>query len=217
MKKILILVSTIILSLSSCISLSEGAFNVPFERYQPTDFRYITSVYGEATESYILGIGGDYKGLGLHGGALNELKKKYKLSTNQTLINVTYDEKVTWFIIPLWIERKVIVTADVIEFYSEIEGYSDVKENRIMDNSNSIVEELLIEEEISSPDELLIQPEEEIIEDKKAPGLYYQGSRCRIIKEISDTEVKIKYLNQSGRAYYKRTVLKTEIVEIKQD
>jgi len=46
-------------------------------------------------------------------------------------------------------------------------------------------------------------------------GLYYNGAFCRIIEEMPDGYVKIKYLNETGRAYDKKVVLRSELVEIK--
>ena len=43
-------------------------------------------------------------------------------------------------------------------------------------------------------------------------GLYYNGIECFIVKEVSETEVKIKYRNETGRAFDKLIVLKEEII-----
>ena len=59
----------------------------------------------------------------MYGKALVNLKSNHQLNRNQTLVNITYDEKISWFIIPIWVEKKVTVTADVIEFYSA--GFTD--------------------------------------------------------------------------------------------
>ena len=47
------------------------------------------------------------------------------------------------------------------------------------------------------------------------PGLYYNGVLCNIIDEISETEVKIKYNTETGRGYYKRIILKSELIKVK--
>ena len=46
-------------------------------------------------------------------------------------------------------------------------------------------------------------------------GLYYNGAFCKILEDMPDGYVKIKYLNETGRAYYKKVVLRSELVEIK--
>ena len=46
-------------------------------------------------------------------------------------------------------------------------------------------------------------------------GLYYNGTFCKILEDMPDGYVKIKYLNETGRAYYKKVVLRSELVEIK--
>ena len=45
----------------------------------------------------------------------------------------------------------------------------------------------------------------------KPPGIYYNEYNCVIDQEISVTEVKIKCLNETGRAYDKHTVKKSEL------
>jgi len=46
-------------------------------------------------------------------------------------------------------------------------------------------------------------------------GLYYNGAFCKILEEMPDGYVKIKYLNETGRAYYKKVVLRSELEEVK--
>ena len=50
---------------------------------------------------------------------------------------------------------------------------------------------------------------------KDPPGLYYNGTLCTIIKELADGKVKIKYPNETGRAYDKKVVLRSDLVEVK--
>ena len=47
------------------------------------------------------------------------------------------------------------------------------------------------------------------------PGLYYNGSKAKIIEVLTEEKVYIKYLNETGRAYDKKVVLKSELIEIK--
>jgi hypothetical protein len=48
-----------------------------------------------------------------------------------------------------------------------------------------------------------------------SPGLYFNGSPCKIIGEMPDGYVKIKYLTDTGRGYYRVIILRNDIVEIK--
>ena len=50
----------------------------------------------------------------------------------------------------------------------------------------------------------------------KIAGLYYNGKLCYVIDEISDTEVKIKYLTETGRGYHKKIVNIDKLEEIKE-
>ena len=57
--------------------------------------------------------------------------------------------------------------------------------------------------------------EETLNNPKAPPGLYYNGNLCTIIKELADGKVKIKYPNETGRAYDKKVVYRSDLVEIK--
>jgi hypothetical protein len=51
--------------------------------------------------------------------------------------------------------------------------------------------------------------------DDDSKGFYFNGAFCKILDEMPDGYVKIKYLNETGRAYYKKVVLRSELVEVK--
>lgn len=104
------------ITLSSC-SISTGGMKLPFN-YQPNNFNYIKLVGGQHTEAYFLGIGGDINGNGLFNTALTNLKLNADLKSNQSLINIAYDSKKTFIFFPIYWQNKIIITADVIEFYS---------------------------------------------------------------------------------------------------
>ena len=57
--------------------------------------------------------------------------------------------------------------------------------------------------------------EETLNNPKDPPGLYYNGILCTIIKDLADGKVKIKYPNETGRAYDKKVVLRSDLVEVK--
>ena len=63
------------------------------------------------------------------------------------------------------------------------------------------------EEVINTPAPIVVK------EIKLEPGLYYKGVKCKIIEKSAD-QVRIKYLNETGRAYYKKWVTKAELVEV---
>lgn len=48
-----------------------------------------------------------------------------------------------------------------------------------------------------------------------SPGVYYNGAFCKILEEMPNGFVRIKYLNETGRAYDKKVVLRSDLVEIK--
>ena len=65
----------------------------------------------------------------------------------------------------------------------------------------------VIEEVISAPEPIVVK------EIKLEPGLYYNGVKCKIIEKSTD-QVRIKYLNETGRAYDKKWVNKTELITV---
>ena len=116
MKKAFLLLVTS--TLTGCVSLMDGSFQSPSFATKD-DFRIVATIEGEAQATYILGIGGN-----LRDGLVNEAKRKmysgYSLRPNQNLTNITIDTKVTSFFIPIIYQNKrVIVSADVIEFYDD--------------------------------------------------------------------------------------------------
>ena len=58
-----------------------------------------------------------------------------------------------------------------------------------------------------------VEPTLIIEETPKAPGFYYKGIKCKIIGESTD-QIRIKYLNETGRAFDKKWINKTELVEV---
>lgn len=116
MKKSILYILVLLLSTQGCVSFHEGNFQTTSFTTKD-NFRIITTIQGDAQATYFLGIGG-----GVRDGLLNEAKRNmystYLLEANQNITNITTDVKVTGFILPaLYQSKKVIVTADIIEFY----------------------------------------------------------------------------------------------------
>ncbi|MBT3418257.1 MAG: hypothetical protein HN427_05735 [Flavobacteriales bacterium] len=88
---------------SSCVSISKGYVTPSFD-YQPDNFHYIKSVSGSHAESYFLGIGGDLHGMGLNNTALTNLKNNANLKSNQCLINVSYDNKSSFYFLGIMVK-----------------------------------------------------------------------------------------------------------------
>jgi hypothetical protein len=116
---------------SSCISTHTGSIQ-PSSFSTNNNFKIITTIEGKSQAVYILGIGGNYAD-----GLVNEAKKNmyinYTLKSNQNLTNITTDIKKTYFILPLlYMSQTVIVSADVIQFYSNNNNL--IEENKIVVN-----------------------------------------------------------------------------------
>jgi len=146
---------------SSCVSVSKG-YVTPGFMYQPNNFHYLKTVEGSHAESYFLGMGGDIKGIGLNNTALKELKINAKLKSNQTLINVAYDNKTSYFLGGIIISNKVFITADVIEFtekeLSEIESnYLESLNNQTYIDNNSLTNLILEGKDLKGSDNVYSQ------------------------------------------------------------
>lgn len=119
MKKIYFFLLTPCLFLTSCIALHDGILQ-PSVTLETNNFAYIKTVSGSATATYIFGIGGNRDGLVQS--SLNEFRSNLK--QNQALVNISVDERRTWFIIPLlYQQKKIFVSADIIEFTNQGEAY----------------------------------------------------------------------------------------------
>ena len=77
--------------------------------------------------------------------------------------------------------------------------------NQVSRNSETPSE--VTEEVINTPKPILLK------EIKLKPGLYYNGVKCKIIEKSKD-QVRIKYLNETGRAFDKKWVNKTELITV---
>jgi hypothetical protein len=77
--------------------------------------------------------------------------------------------------------------------------------NQVSRNSETPSE--VTEEVINTPEPILLK------EIKLKPGLYYNGVKCKIIEKSKD-QVRIKYLNETGRAFDKKWVNKTELITV---
>jgi len=82
---------------------------------QGDNFKRIGTIYGSATATYILGIGGNEK-LGLVNEAKNDLYTKHNLGANQTIANITYDISKTMVLGPLYYMQTCHISADIYEF-----------------------------------------------------------------------------------------------------
>lgn len=111
MKK-LIIISLIGLLFSSCAMHKGIVFSSA--QINAKGFKVIKIITGSAHATYVFGIGGHSKS-GLVNEAKQNIYDQIKLESNQILGNFTLDEKMT-FVFPIFMEKQVIITAEVIEF-----------------------------------------------------------------------------------------------------
>ena len=77
--------------------------------------------------------------------------------------------------------------------------------NQVSRNSETPSE--VTEEVINTPEPIVVK------EIKLKPGLYYNGVKCKIIEKSKD-QVRIKDLNETGRAFDKKWVNNTELMTV---
>ena len=78
------------------------------------NFKVVGQAYGEATATYICGIGGLSK-KALKNNAINEMSKNAKLTGAQSLVNITTNASIK-MITPLYMQVTYTATANIIEF-----------------------------------------------------------------------------------------------------
>ena len=77
-------------------------------------FKVVGQAYGEATATYICGIGGLSKNA-LKNNAINEMSKNAKLTGSQTLVNITTNASIK-MVTPLYVQITYTATANIVEF-----------------------------------------------------------------------------------------------------
>lgn len=119
MKKLLVLVLALgSLMLTGCaahlLSVSNNNLNQTEIVLTQKNFKVVGQVEGEATATYILGIGGLSK-KAIRANAIAKMYKAANLKGSQTIINTTVKQTVGG-LVPLWVEATYTATGTIIEF-----------------------------------------------------------------------------------------------------
>lgn len=121
MKKLFIICAFLAatLSFTSCAGLaSTSATNHNLTQTQvvlsDNNFKVIGQAYGEATATYICGVGGLSK-KALYDNAINEMAKNANLKGSQTLTNTTIHYSVK-MITPFYVKTTCSATSNIVEF-----------------------------------------------------------------------------------------------------
>lgn len=220
MKQTLTFISFLLLLIhSSCISIHKG--NIASNSFSIKDnFNIISTIEGNSSATYILGIGGN-----LREGLVNEAKKKmyqkYKLQPNQNLANITTDIKTTYFIFPLlYMRQKVILSADVIQFYDDNElsllndkntntasntdkiPSNEINTNNLGVRKTKFNEELKLDSVINTKNKILEKYKS--IDDVKIGDIvrfsgYNNEDIFGVVFEISNNKIKLKTYPSPGQ------------------
>lgn len=118
MKKLFLIcaVAFTVLCLGSCgvAATVSNNFTATKVMLSENNFKVVGQAYGEATATYILGIGGLSKKT-LKNNAINEMAKNANLTGAQTLTNITTHSSIK-MITPLYVVITYTATANIIEF-----------------------------------------------------------------------------------------------------
>ena len=121
-KKLLITFS-ILLLVNNCGFMPEGYLGHSTNTQvilSEANYKIINSVRGDATATFILGVGPSNDRL--YSRAKKDMLENANLAgggnKSRALINIATDEQIrfVWFYIPFWFSKTVYITADVIEF-----------------------------------------------------------------------------------------------------
>lgn len=118
MKKLFLIcaVTFAVLCLGSCGAATAISNNISTTKVtlSENNFKVVGQAYGEATATYICGIGGLSK-KALKNNAINEMSKNANLTGAQSLVNITTHASIK-MITPLYMQVTYTATANIIEF-----------------------------------------------------------------------------------------------------
>lgn len=117
----------------------------------------------------------------------------YIVGNFSSRFKIFFNEK-TMGLFLIWMDKTILLSRNIIGEIHSFLNFQDIQSKENMSSQNTV----------DSTEKI-----------NKKPGFYYNDVLCHIIEEISETEVKIKYLTETGRAYYKKIVNRSDIEEVK--
>lgn len=131
MKKTFLL-STLLITLNSCVNLYKGTINAELPNKK---FQYQRIAVESIERKFFLGIGRNKKMDALIFEAKRNLYTSYQLGIDEDFINFTIDSRIK--INPLFQSQKITITADVIKYVSDTvnEKYSQEYKNVVFNNN----------------------------------------------------------------------------------
>ncbi|HIZ85380.1 MAG TPA: hypothetical protein IAC04_02695 [Candidatus Coprenecus stercoravium] len=84
-------------------------------RLDSDNFKVVKQIKGEATATYVFGIGGLSK-KALTESAISDMMEKAELTGSQAIVNTTYYVKTINICLPIYFKRTAYATAYVVEF-----------------------------------------------------------------------------------------------------
>lgn len=101
----------------SCTSLQYGNYYPSVVTFDKANFEIVNTLKGTSKQSYLLfGLIGINGKDGMVADAKKNMTDSVKLGKNQTLANVTIDERIKFMAFGLISEKIIVMTADVVQF-----------------------------------------------------------------------------------------------------
>jgi len=200
MKNILIkfiAASLIFATFTGCIATHIGGMFGSAELGAPNFIYKKQNVFGVATATYILGIGGVARqSLVLE--AKRNMLKENQLLANQALANVSVSYKTTGFLIFVVTIVECVVSADIVEFSSVESGILNLQsQNLASELSNNLDKANLIKTENKAPEVDLSGPIK--VGDKVNIVNYFRAPVEGKVLEIQNSEYIIEYATSNNK------------------
>jgi len=196
-----------------CVSIHQGLIQPSQVLLHNSNFKTIKTITGEASATYVFGIGG-YNKEGLINEAKKDMYQKYQLSENQAIANITLDSKHTFIFYPLLYTKKIIISADVIQFGTDIkavneiinQNYNDIKKdlssnkggmNIIISEDEQTINKLSITKDLKESTYMNME-DVKVGDFVKFASIYHDIIYGKIIDKSSNRIVMIKHFPSPG-------------------
>lgn len=203
--------------MQGCVSSHSGIILPSQVQLNGPNFKMIKSIQGSAKAIYFLGIGGNKK-MGLVNEAKANMYQTHNFAKNQTITNITLDNKHSFFLYPILYMKTIIISADIIQFGEDLgnENSSTIKNQE--NNENKIVLNEKNTENVLSDDENAIKRLNEAKNLKeinyssisdvnigdfvKFTSIYNEIIYAKIVRKINNRRVKIQLFPSPGTIIY---------------
>lgn len=199
--------------MQGCVSSHTGKIYPSQVQLNQPNFKFVKSIQGVAQATYVLGIGGNMP-MGLINEAKANMYQTYSFAKNQTITNITIDEKRLSFLYPILYVKTIIISADVIQFGEDLvnENINTNKKQENFENKN-VLNEKKTENSLTDDEKIIKRLSEtanlkEIIYSSindvnvgdfvKFTSIYNEIIFAKIVSKVSNRIVKIELFPTPG-------------------